>query len=273
LSGISLPDVLAVRLAGKRCVLTVQHPGAWHDSGPVARAKMAAVAIATDLIAVSTPSLRANLFEVVPDWLLRRRLVIVPPGVEAPRRSDGREAARRALDLPNDSVVVVTISRLTEGKGLEAAVRAMRDRVGVVHLVAGEGPLRASLEREAGPTTRILGRVPDIDRLLAAADLFVLASEMEGFGLGYVEAAMWGVPSIGCAVGGVPWVVEDGVTGLLVKPGDAAALEDAIDRLLRNKEEREAMGERALRRALSELSADAMAARYLATAARLTRRS
>jgi glycosyltransferase involved in cell wall biosynthesis len=269
MNGVGLPDVLGVRLARKQCLLTIQHPGDWSGSGGRARSEMALVAALADLVAVSTPALRANLSEVLPGWLLRRRAAIVPPGVEPPRQSRDRRSARSALGLPEDRVVAVTISRLVEGKGLTATVRALGGRGGVIHLVAGDGPLRPSLEREAGPGTRILGPVPDIDELLAAADLFVLASEMEGFGLAFVEAAMWGVPSVGCAVGGVPWVIEDGVTGLLVQPGDDAALEEAIDRLIHDPGERRAMGERARRRATLEFSADAMAVRYLAAAARL----
>lgn len=266
MSGVGLPDVVAARLAGKRCLLTIQHPGDWTSTKRSAKAGMGLVAALTDAVVVSTPHLRENLSQVVPGWLVRRKVAIVPPGVEPPRRVRDRASARSALGVPENATVAVTISRLVEGKGLAATVRALGRRPGVLHLVAGDGPLLERLERGAGPATRILGAVSEIDDLLAGADLFVLASEMEGFGLAYVEAAMWGVPSIGCAVGGVPWVIEDGATGLLVPPRDEDALGRAIDRMLENPDERRAMGQRAYARARRELSGDAMAERYLGVA-------
>jgi glycosyltransferase involved in cell wall biosynthesis len=90
--------------------------------------------------------------------------------------------------------------------------------------------------------------------LLAAADVFVLPSRIEGFGLVYIEAAMHGVPSVGCAVGGVPEAIADGVTGLLVPPGDVDALRDAIVNLRTHPEWRARLGATARTRALTEFT-------------------
>ncbi|MCL6498623.1 MAG: glycosyltransferase, partial [Firmicutes bacterium] len=77
----------------------------------------------------------------------------------------------------------------------------------------------------------LVGRVADTADVYAAADVFALSSYLEGFGLVYIEAALHGVPSIGAAVGAVPETIRDGETGLLVPPGDRAALAGAIGRL------------------------------------------
>lgn len=271
LSGIGLPDVLAVRLARKRLILSIHHPADWSGHGLLGRAKVASVVALTDALVVSTPFMQADLEPVVPGWLVRRKVVVLAHASDPPpegRRVD-RLAARRALDLPADATVVVTVTRLVPHKRVEDVVRVCSRRAGLINVVAGDGPLREELERQADDTVWILGPVPDVHELLAAADLFVLVSEMEGFGLVYIEAAFHGVPSIGAAVGGVPWVIEHGVTGWLVPPCDVAALEAALDEAVADPARRQAMGERARSRALREFTGDAMAQRYLQVAARL----
>ena len=133
--------------------------------------------------------------------------------------------------------VVVTLARLDPQKGLTYLLRAAAELPDVEFVVAGEGPERAALEREAralGVADRVafVGFRHDTAALLAGADVFVLPSLNEGLPLAVLEAMAAARPVVATAVGGTPEVVRDGETGLLVPPGDARALAAAIRELL-----------------------------------------
>jgi glycosyltransferase involved in cell wall biosynthesis len=95
-----------------------------------------------------------------------------------------------------------------------------------------------------GDRVQLLGYRTDVRDLLAAADLFVLASAFEGLPVSIMEAMSAGLPVVATAVGGVPEAVEDGVTGLLVPPRDAAALADALVSLADDVSHQDADGRR-----------------------------
>ena len=105
------------------------------------------------------------------------------------------------------------------------------------------------------------GEVSDDERneAIASADLFVGPSRFESFGLVFVEAMRFGVPVIGCDAGGMPEVINAGVTGLVVPPGDREALADAVVELVTNPERRRLMSDAARRDFLLRFSLDAMA--------------
>ncbi|MHB1846637.1 MAG: glycosyltransferase, partial [Deltaproteobacteria bacterium] len=118
--------------------------------------------------------------------------------------------------------------------------------------VAGDGSDRPRLEalaRERGVSDQVdfLGRIPDdeLHRRYAECDLFVLPSGREGFGIVFLEAASYRKPSLGAAAGGVPEVIQDGVTGALVPYGDAAALASKLGKLLDDPRAMAALGEAA----------------------------
>jgi glycosyltransferase involved in cell wall biosynthesis len=106
--------------------------------------------------------------------------------------------------------------------------------------------------------------VPDTADLYAASDLFALPSYLEGFGLVYVEAAFHGVPSIGADMGGTREAILDGETGLLVPPGDRAALAGAIQRLRDDAVLRRRFGAAARARARARFAPARMADEYAA---------
>jgi glycosyltransferase involved in cell wall biosynthesis len=97
----------------------------------------------------------------------------------------------------------------------------------------------------------------------ASSDIFVLPSEDEGFGLVFLEAAAYGLPSIGTHVGGIPEAVLDNVTGLLVPPGDSVALTAAITRLVRDADLRSRLGRAGMARAAEEFGEARLGAAYL----------
>lgn len=150
-------------------------------------------------------------------------------------------------------VVVGTMSRLSPEKGLDHLLRAvgmLRDRGEHVDVVlAGDGPSRAPLESLAaelalGDRVQFVGEVAheDVPGVLAGFDVFAMPSTWEGFGVSALEASAMMLPVVASDVHGIPNVVVDGQTGLLVPPGDAAALADAIGRLAADEELRRRMG-------------------------------
>ena len=180
---------------------------------------------------------------------------IVNPGVDVARFPSGLTAAeaRKRLGLDSAGPVLLSVARLVEWKGQDTVLRALpairQAFPGVHYVMAGDGPYRHDLQRlaetlgVAGATT-FPGFVTDDDLPLyyAAADLTVLPAGVrpglpaEGFGITLVEAAASGRPVVAGNVGGTADAVVDGVTGLLVDPYDAAAVADAVLRLLGDPE-------------------------------------
>lgn len=143
-----------------------------------------------------------------------------------------------ADDVPEGARVLLAVSRLTQQKGLDVAVRALPLLPDdTVLVVLGEGPEREALTRLARETgveqrVHLLGRVPDVAAWLRRASLLVHPARWEGFGLGVLEAMLAGLPVVASRVSSLPELVADGETGLLVPPDDPAALAEAVARAL-----------------------------------------
>ncbi|MFI5047754.1 MAG: glycosyltransferase [Acidimicrobiia bacterium] len=152
-----------------------------------------------------------------------------------------RDAVRTELGVGDGVALAVTVANLRATKnypGLLEAARAVADRgLPVRFAAAGQGPLATEVQAEhdrlgLGDTFRLLGYRTDATRLIAAADVYVLASHHEGLPVTVMEALALGVPVVAPAVGGLPEVVRTGDNGILVAPGDAGALAAAIERAL-----------------------------------------
>ncbi len=153
--------------------------------------------------------------------------------------------------IPGGDPLVLAAGRMTEQKNhallLEAILRLRRTGVRCRAMIVGDGPLRAFLERridELGLADQVVlpGNVRDLTELMQGADLFVLPSLWEGLPLVLLEAMACGLPVVGTRIRGHCRGVEDGVSGLLVEPGDAGALAQAIATLLREPARRSAFG-------------------------------
>jgi L-malate glycosyltransferase len=132
-------------------------------------------------------------------------------------------------------------------------------------ILAGEdfAPFAGDVHRLGlGGRVVVLERVPDIEDYLQAADLGLFSSDSESFCLSILEAMCFGCPSVATRVGGIPEVVEEGVTGVLVAPGDAAALARAVENLIADPARCITLGEAARRRARELFSADVIVPRY-----------
>ena len=184
----------------------------------------------------------AYLRDVALGWGLDPARVTVLPN-PAPDVPDlpPREELRRELGLAGGTLVFA--GRLGPQKALGVALDALAQVDGVSLVVAGDGPERGALEGRAGELglgdrVEFRGSVPRerVLRLFRAADASLLSSAWENFPHTVVEALAVGCPVIATAVGGVPEVVHDGENGLLVPPGEPAALAAAISRFFADPE-------------------------------------
>jgi glycosyltransferase involved in cell wall biosynthesis len=158
---------------------------------------------------------------------------------------------------------LLAVGRLIPIKGLDVLLRAFADaRREVPELtleLAGAGPLEAELRATASEGVTFLGRVSPVGPVYERNAIVVVPSRGEGFGMVALEAAERGRAAIVSGVGGLPEVVEDGVTGLVVPPEDAHALAQAIVELARDPDRVRAFGVAARQRALTSFSAEAEA--------------
>jgi glycosyltransferase involved in cell wall biosynthesis len=163
-----------------------------------------------------------------------------------------------------DAHVLLCVCRLEPQKGVDVAIRALREIPGAQLVVLGEGPQRGELEqlaRELDVQVYLPGRVPDVAAWLRRADLLVHPVRWEGFGLALLEAMLASLPVVATKVSSIPEIVVDGETGLLVPPDDPGALAAAVNRVLADPS---GYGERGLARARREFSVAKMADRTLA---------
>ncbi len=184
----------------------------------------------------------------------RARVRVVPNGADLPDEEVERPVARRLRDEFGAGPfrpLWVCPARLELQKGhgvfLDALARLRERGLEFVAVMAGEGSLRADLERQSrtaglGDHVRFAGQVDPIGPLLQAADVCVLPSLWEGLPLSLLEALARGRPVVASRVGGVPDAIDDGVTGRLVPAGDAGALAAVLEDFHRRPDPARRMG-------------------------------
>jgi L-malate glycosyltransferase len=179
-----------------------------------------------------------------------------------------REEVRRELGV-RDELLLLHSSNLRPLKRidvlLECAARIRpRDSFKLVILAGADfSPFAADVHR-LGLSDRVIVReqVSEIEDYLQAADIGLFTSDMESFCLSILEAMCFGCPSVATAVGGVPEVVESGVSGVLLPAGDAEGLARAVESLIADPSLRARLGKAARLRAAELFSADAIVSKY-----------
>jgi glycosyltransferase involved in cell wall biosynthesis len=198
------------------------------------------------VVCVSDDLLEACLAAGVP----AKNCVLLENGIDAAEytRRQTTAEAKAALDLPADGFVVGAVGRLSDEKGFDVLIRALRALVAggldVRLVIVGEGDERENLSRLAreldlGDRVLLPGWRPDVRGYFEAMDVFALSSLREGLPNVLLEAMALEVPVVSTRVNGVPRLVQDGRNGLLVNAGDADALGAALSRLLNNDTLRE----------------------------------
>lgn len=221
---------------------------------------------------VSSPALAAEAAALRPH---RDRVTVIPFGIDARAWAPGCADERRVQQLRGAAgrPILLFAGRLVRYKGVDVLIRAAAALP--VHVaVAGAGPMRAEWEQLAreqsgAATFEFTGELGDeeLRARMHACDLFVLPSvtPAEAFGFVQLEAMAAGKPVVSTRVrSGVPWVNQDGDTGLLVAPNDVGALRDAIGRLLADAALRQRLGAGGAARVRAEFALAAMADRFVA---------
>ena len=258
---------VAARIAGVPVVLFTAHGWAFTDGRAgwkralLARMERLAARWSTAIVCVSEHDRRlAEQFGVGG----QTKLVLIRNAIEpvhAPRLDT--VAVRRALGV-KQLPVIVSVARLAFQKDPMTLLDAARRLAAGTVVLVGDGPLRPAVEqyvRAHGLQERVIvaGMRRDVASILAVSDVFVLASRYEGLPLAVIEAMMAGLPVVATRVGGVPELVEDGVTGVLVPSRDGEALSQALTRLMADAELRSRMGMAGKSRALRDFAEDRMA--------------
>ncbi len=244
-----LIGALAARFSGDIPVVLTKHGGMFPRGGHAMRMIRRLIRRAR-VVAVSQEGLRLAA-EWMPDGCLPARYIANGISTEAYDNLPPRDAARQPLGLAAGAFVVGIVSRLVPCKGhsdlLEAFAEILPQIPGALLAIAGDGPRRTTIDAridELGlrQSVAMLGERRDIPAVLAALDVFCLPSEIEGMPMTVLEAMAAGLPVVASGVGGIPDLVEEGRTGLLVQPLAPRELAVALLTLARDPQRARAMG-------------------------------
>lgn len=199
------------------------------------------------------------------------RVVVIPNGIELERFDPSRArrgAWRRRLGVTDDAFLIGGLGRLAWEKGFADLIRAFASlgSSDTWLVIAGDGPeweeLRAlAVSLDVSSRVLFLGFVEDVPGLLADLDVFVLSSHQEGHPLALLEAMAMGVPVVATDITGVAETITDGVDGILVPPGDAGALAEAIKAVGRDPDVASRMGRGARKKVEREYTVERMVRR------------
>ena len=222
----------------------------------------------TDLVIANSDAVRRDVLQR--ERLPARKVLVIHNGVHVDQ-SEVPRIERTSIGVGPGSALVGVLANLIHYKGHDVFLNAWQVVVqrfpDAVALLIGEGKARAELERRVaelglGQALRLLGSRDDARALLSLVDLVVHPSQQEGFSNAILEAMAEGKPVVATDVGGNPEAVVDGVTGLLVPPGDPGALASAIIRLLGDPGSRAAFGKAGRARAAELFTLDGMIRKY-----------
>ncbi len=219
---------------------------------------------------------------LVQDGIDPARVVTVHEGIDLAKVDAASPAnLHQDLWLPHQAPIVGNVAALVPHKGqrhlVDAAARVVQKVPDARFVICGEGELRGALahqirQRHLERHVLLAGFRQDVLSVHKAFDLFVMSSVTEGLGTSILDAMACGKAVVATAAGGIPEVVVDDVTGLLVPPRDDVAMAEAIVRLLREPNRRARLGAAGRRRVEEAFSADRMVRETLAVYEDLLRR-
>lgn len=252
---------LAARLSRIRRIIFTAHGWAFNEARPrYQKAVIAFLAWLTVLLSTRTILVSAAMKDYAANWpFTRGKMIIILNGTRSYPLLEKMEARRALVDMhPALSVSnlerdiwVGTVAELHPVKGLPYAIGAIgilrKKHPTIRYLIAGDGHMRGALERHIETdglkhNVFLLGSVKDAQLYDRAFDIFLMPSLSEAIGIALLEAGMAGLPTIATRVGGMPEVITDNVTGLLISPHDTEAIVSAIDSLLEDVPRRQKFG-------------------------------
>ena len=200
----------------------------------------------------------------------RDRIEVIPNFIDPRVYHPGKEPCHRAALAPNGEKILMHVSNFRPVKRVEDVVRTfagVRSEIPARMVFVGDGPDRPraqQLAEELGVADDVLflGKHASVDELLSCADLFLLPSESESFGLAALEAMACGAPVVASAVGGLPEVIPNGVGGILVPLGDTDGMAAAALEILSNEARHREVREAGIRHATSAFAMDRIVPMY-----------
>jgi glycosyltransferase involved in cell wall biosynthesis len=240
-----------------------------HNARDYTRERLMSLARRRYMKAVIAPSEAARQAYLGMGWDKPERVVTVHNGIVAQAQPGTGRAVRHELGLKADDLVAVMLSVLRLRKGHDIAtkaVRTLRERFPQLKLlVVGDGPDRVAIEEATaplGPAAVLAGHRDDVMRVLDAADILLHPSEVDAFPTALLEGMAAGLPIVATATGGIPEIVADQVTGVLIEaPPRSERLIEALRPLLENRELRRQFGARGKERFEHEFTAERWAGR------------
>lgn len=242
----------AARLARVPVVISTLHNcNNWAKNPILGRIYGANARLADYIIAVS---------EEVRDYSIRyshldpKKITTIANAIPLARFRDSSCAGgriRQEFNIPSSASVIGIVARLTEQKDhdnfLHAAQKILNDAPETYFLIVGDGPLAASLKKLAVSldiqnSTIFCGNRQDIPAVMAALDILVFSSRWEGLPVALLEGLASALPVVATNVGGIPGVIQNGITGFLVPPADPDALAYSCNTLIRDTALRERIG-------------------------------
>lgn len=262
-------SALAGRLAGVRTIIFTVHGWAFNEDRPVIQKGLIGilyfftVLLCHKVIVVSHAA--AKQARLLP--IRNKNFRVIHNGVTTPALFTREEARKRLLPESSRALWIGTIAELHPIKGLPTLIEAYEhvapDFSSSELVVIGEGQERGKLERQirlegVSGTTHLLGTIEEAYRYLLAFDIFVLASRSEGLPYVLLEAGSAGLPVVATGVGGIPEIIIDGETGVLVPYGDRGALTEALAVFARDPVLRGEMGRSLSKKIQQEFSLEQM---------------
>jgi len=211
------------------------------------------------------------------DWALKERIghpekmVRIYSGIEPDRfqpvSEKDKQRLRQKWGLGEQDAVIGIVSKLWEGKGHELLIRAFqrikREKGEARLVIVGEGDLMESLRSlvqrlDLSGAVILTGFLAEVPQIIATFDVAVLPSYFEGMGRVLLEAMAMEKPVVGTRVGGIPDLIEEGVNGFLVSPGNEEELASALLKVLNDKTLAAKMGDAGRKKMTDRFSADTM---------------
>ena len=250
---------LARRMAGRARVIVSRRVAFPPRQNPLSRFKYRCPDC---YIAISDCVAQALMAFGVPE----SKVTVVHSGIDMQRFTE-EPLSRREIGVPEGVPLLGAVGSLVEAKDhatLIAAMRIVVDTEPLIRLViAGEGPLRTEIELQIlhlglEDNVILLGHRTDIPQLLAALDVFVMSSVSEGLGTSVLDALACGLPVVATQAGGIPEMIHNGETGILVPTGNPEALAEGLLRLLRDGTAARAMAQRGKALVAEKFTVEAM---------------
>lgn len=238
---------LAARIAGVPCVVFTVHGWAWNENRPLWQKTIIAVAYYITVLLVTRAICVSHELKRQAKWMpfVQKKFAVIHNGVHPQNTLPRLEAREQLLPSNKSTLWIGTIAELHPIKGLDILIEAFEhlasDYPDCELVIMGEGQERGALERMmkiegVSGRAHLLGHVENASSYLAALDIFVLPSRSEGLAYVLLEAGVAGLPVVASEVGGIPEVIQNNVTGLLVPADNRPLLTEAMERIIGDAE-------------------------------------